>query len=72
MSTNPQPGEHGRFGAYGGRYAPETLMHPLEELERAYFAARQDPEFQREFAYLLKHYVNNLDIAKVYLVISKM
>jgi tryptophan synthase beta chain len=57
MTITAQPGEHGRFGAYGGRYAPETLMHPLEELEQAYFAARVDPEFQREFAYLLKNYV---------------
>jgi tryptophan synthase beta chain len=57
MAFSPESGEHGRFGAYGGRYAPETLMHPLEELEQAYFAARTDSEFQREFQYLLKNYV---------------
>ena len=65
MSTTSQPGEHGRFGAYGGRYAPETLMHPLEELEQAFFAARTDPEFQREFQYLLKNYVGQIGRAHV-------
>ena len=46
----------GRFGAYGGRYVPETLMSALEELESAYEHARKDPEFQREFDYLLHEY----------------
>jgi len=47
------PDEKGRFGAYGGRYVPETLMPALEELEREYAAARRDPAFQRELeAYL--------------------
>jgi tryptophan synthase beta chain len=46
----------GRFGPYGGRFAPETLMHPLEELEEAYLQARSDPEFQRELDGLLKNY----------------
>ena len=40
----------GRFGAYGGRYVPETLMAALEELELAYAAAQADPEFQAELA----------------------
>jgi tryptophan synthase beta chain len=46
----------GRFGPYGGRYVPETLMAPLEELERAYEAARADAKFQTEFANLLKNF----------------
>ena len=46
----------GRFGPYGGRYVPETLMAPLEELERAYEAAKTDAEFQAEFADLLKNF----------------
>jgi len=46
----------GRFGPYGGRYVPETLMAPLEELERAYQAAREDERFQDEFARLLKDF----------------
>jgi len=46
----------GRFGPYGGRYVPETLMAALEELEAAYEAAKQDPEFQRELDELLRQY----------------
>ncbi|MGB2624479.1 MAG: tryptophan synthase subunit beta [Candidatus Acidiferrum sp.] len=46
----------GRFGPYGGRYVPETLMVPLFELERAYEAAKTDPIFQSEFAGLLKNF----------------
>ncbi|MFI5096055.1 MAG: tryptophan synthase subunit beta [Candidatus Acidiferrales bacterium] len=46
----------GRFGPYGGRYVPETLMVPLFELERAYESARTDPQFQSEFADLLKNF----------------
>jgi len=46
----------GRFGPYGGRYAPETLMHPLEELEAAYLKASSDPSFQQELDSLLRHY----------------
>jgi tryptophan synthase beta chain len=46
----------GRFGPYGGRYVPETLMVPLFELERAYEAASKDPKFQAEFASLLKNF----------------
>jgi tryptophan synthase beta chain len=43
----------GRYGPYGGRYVPETLMAPLEELERAYEQARTDPVFQAELDTLL-------------------
>jgi tryptophan synthase beta chain len=46
----------GRFGPYGGRYVPETLMVPLCELERAYEAAQSDPLFQSRFNDLLKNF----------------
>jgi tryptophan synthase beta chain len=47
----------GRFGPYGGRYVPETLMVPLFELERAYDLAKSDPAFQSQVQYLLKNFV---------------
>jgi len=46
----------GRFGPYGGRYVPETLMVPLFELERAYEAAKSDPSFQAQLRDLLKNF----------------
>jgi tryptophan synthase beta chain len=46
----------GRFGSYGGRYVPETLMVPLLELERAFESAKSDPVFQKQFADLLKNF----------------
>ena len=46
----------GRFGPYGGRYVPETLMVPLFELERAYEAAKSDATFEAQFQYLLKNF----------------
>ncbi len=46
----------GRFGAYGGRYVPETLMAALEQLEREYEKARCDKKFRAEFEWLLKQY----------------
>ncbi|MDB6039839.1 MAG: trpB [Verrucomicrobiales bacterium] len=54
--TAPSPDANGHFGPYGGRYVPETLMHPLQELEREYFRAQQDPEFQRELNYYLRQF----------------
>src|SRR5215208_6977492 len=51
------PDARGRFGQFGGRYAPETLMPALEELEAAYYAARSDPAYQAEIDWLAKHYV---------------
>ena len=51
-----QPDAGGHFGPYGGRYVPETLMSPLDELEKAYYAARQDPHFQAELEALLGAY----------------
>jgi tryptophan synthase beta chain len=56
MITTSQPDSGGHFGPYGGRFVPEVLMNPLEELEQAYYAARQDPSFQAELALLLKDY----------------
>src|ERR1700726_614133 len=50
------PDSRGRFGPYGGRYVPETLVAPLEELEHAYEEARKDPSFQKEIDYLLKNF----------------
>jgi tryptophan synthase beta chain len=50
------PDARGHFGPYGGRFVPETLMHPLQELEDEYFRAQKDPEFQREFEYYLKEF----------------
>src|ERR1700747_926428 len=46
----------GRFGPYGGRYVPETLMVPLYELERAYDLAKTDAAFQAEFQSLLRNF----------------
>jgi tryptophan synthase beta chain len=56
MSSQPLPDALGHFGPYGGRYVPEVLMSPLEELEQAYLTARADPEFRRELDDLLRNY----------------
>src|SRR3974390_4359 len=56
LSSTQWPDARGRFGEFGGRYVPETLMHPVEELERAYGEARQDASFQRELDDLLKNF----------------
>ena len=56
MITSSQPDSGGHFGPYGGRYVPEVLMNPLDELEQAYAAARLDPAFHAELAGLLKDY----------------
>src|SRR3989441_1057485 len=50
------PDREGRFGRFGGRFVPETLMAPLLELERAYRAARRDPTWGRRLAGLLADY----------------
>ena len=55
-ATQTMPDARGRFGPYGGRYVPETLMAPLEELEAAYAAARADRAFQLELDDLLKNF----------------
>ena len=51
------PDDRGHFGAYGGVFVAETLIHALEELKREYLRARDDAQFQAEFAAELKHYV---------------
>ena len=50
------PDSKGRFGPYGGRFVPETLMHPLQQLEEEYFRAQKDPAFQRELEYYLREF----------------
>jgi tryptophan synthase beta chain len=54
---NQWPDANGRFGEFGGRYVAETLMPLVLELEQEYARARADPEFQKEFDWLLEHYV---------------
>ena len=54
MLTVPDAGGH--FGPYGGRYVPEVLMSPLEELEKAYLATKTDSAFQAELSDLLKNF----------------
>jgi tryptophan synthase beta chain len=51
------PDARGYFGSYGGRFVPETLVAPIEELEAGYLAARADAAFRDELDRLLKHYV---------------
>ena len=57
MATAPIPDSRGRFGPFGGRYVPETLMFALEQLTDEYEAAQRDPDFQRELDCLLRNYV---------------
>src|SRR5450432_3879306 len=54
--VSPVDAKAGRFGLYGGRYVPETLMAALEELEQAYAQADADPAFHAELDGLLHHY----------------
>ena len=53
LTTQVVPDTRGRYGPYGGRYVPETLMAPLEQLERAYGEAYADPAFQEQLGKLL-------------------
>src|SRR5579871_1708413 len=55
-AVSPSETRPGRFGAYGGRYVPETLVAALDELESAYASAGADPAFQAELDGLLHHY----------------
>lgn len=61
MNLNTQlpsvPDSRGRFGPFGGRYVPDTLMEPLAELEAAYETAKTDPNFQKELDALLRDFV---------------
>ncbi len=56
IATEKVPDARGHFGPYGGRFVPETLMHPLQELEQEYFRSQHDPDFQRELDYYLKEF----------------
>ncbi len=59
MSKNysaKMPDARGHFGPYGGRFVPETLVHPLQELEDEYRRAQKDPKFKREFEYYLREF----------------
>ena len=60
MSATPlqvtTPDARGRYGSFGGRYVPETLVAPLEELERAYAEAQADPKFHAELDSLLHNF----------------
>ncbi len=57
ISGQVLPDERGRFGSFGGRFVPETLMAALEELDRSYSDAQEDAGFQEEFGRLLSTYV---------------
>jgi tryptophan synthase beta chain len=50
------PDAQGRFGPFGGRYVPETLMHPLQQLEEEYLRAQHDPEFTSDLEYYLREF----------------
>jgi tryptophan synthase beta chain len=56
IALEKAPDVRGHFGPYGGRFVPETLMRPLQELEEEYLRCQADPEFQREFEYYLKEF----------------
>jgi tryptophan synthase beta chain len=56
LPSVPSESRPGRFGVYGGRYVPETLMAALVELEREYDLAKADAKFQAELAGLLKDF----------------
>ena len=55
-SSTTIPDARGHFGPYGGRFVPETLIHPLQELEDEYRRAQKDPAFKREFEYYLQEF----------------
>src|SRR2546423_8164038 len=56
MITKSEPDEHGHWGKFGGRYVPEILVAPLEELTEQFMRARRDDEFWRELNQLLRDY----------------
>jgi tryptophan synthase beta chain len=57
MKPHKLPDYRGHFGKFGGKYVIETLMPALEQLERVYEEARNDPQFKKDLDYYLKHYV---------------
>ncbi|MEP0892308.1 tryptophan synthase subunit beta [Leptolyngbya sp. PL-A3] len=56
-NSTQRPDSQGRFGQFGGKYVPETLMPALTELEQAFYHYWEDPAFQTELSQLLKEYV---------------
>src|ERR1041384_5864626 len=56
VARSTVPDAQGHFGPYGGRFVPETLMHPLQELENEYLKAQQDPGFRNELDYYLHEF----------------
>ena len=50
------PDKGGHFGPFGGKFVPETLMHPLQELEEAYLKSKTDQDFQSDLDRLLRDY----------------
>ncbi|CAA6662088.1 unnamed protein product [Spirodela intermedia] len=57
IAAHPRPDSFGRFGKFGGKYVPETLMHALSELEAAFHSVVKDQGFQKELDGLLRDYV---------------
>ena len=57
FASPAMPDSTGHFGPFGGRYVPETLVHPLQQLEDEYWRAQQDPAFQKELDYYLREFV---------------
>jgi tryptophan synthase beta chain len=57
VASRRDPDGRGYFGDFGGRFVPETLVEPIEQLERAYLEVRDDPAFDAELRRLLVHYV---------------
>jgi len=57
FASTSMPDAEGHFGQFGGRYVPETLVYPLQQLEEEYFRAQQDPAFQKELDYYLSEFV---------------
>ena len=57
FASTAMPDAEGHFGQFGGRYVPETLVYPLQQLEEEYFRAQHDPGFQKELDYYLSEFV---------------
>jgi tryptophan synthase beta chain len=57
FASTAMPDAEGHFGQFGGRYVPETLVYPLQQLQEEYFRAQHDPSFQKELDYYLSEFV---------------
>ena len=55
-NQNTMPDDRGRFGDFGGKFVPETLMAALDQLEAAYWEVKEDKDFQDKLAHLLRTY----------------